>query len=153
LRVYLDACALNRLTDDQSQARIRTESEAVQQVLSLILMGKVEWKASRTLEVELLQNPDLSKRTDSLDLLSYAGPLPKASEQVLRRGRLLATAGYGIFDALHLAHAEETEVDALLTTDDRFVRQAARELGNPMIRVANPVEWIREVRIWLQSKQ
>jgi hypothetical protein len=58
LRVYLDACALNRLTDDQSQARIRTESEAVQQVLSLILMGKVEWKASRTLEVELIRNPD-----------------------------------------------------------------------------------------------
>jgi predicted nucleic acid-binding protein len=153
LRVYLDACALNRLTDDQSQARIRTESEAVQQVLSLILMGKVEWKASRTLEVELIQNPDLSKRTDSLDLLSYAGPLPKVSDQVLRRGRLLATAGYGAFDALHLAHAEETQVDALLTTDDRFVRQTIRGLGNPMIRVVNPVEWVREVRIWLQSKQ
>ncbi len=153
MRVYLDACALNRLTDDQSQARIRTESEAVQQVLSLILMGKVEWKASRTLEVELIQNPDLSKRKDSLDLLSYAGTLPKVSDRVLRRGRLLATAGYGAFDALHLAHAEEAQVDALLTTDDRFVRQTTRGLGNPMIRVVNPVEWVREVRIWLQSKQ
>jgi hypothetical protein len=65
----------------------------------------------------------------------------------------LATAGYGAFDALHLAHAEETQVDALLTTDDRFVRQTIRGLGNPMIRVVNPVEWVREVRIWLQSKQ
>ena len=116
-------------------------------------MGKMEWNASRTLEVELLQNPDLSKRRDSLDLLSYAGPLPKVNEQVPRRGRLLAAAGYGVFDVLHLAHAEEMQVDALLTTDDRFVRQAARGLGNPMIRVVNPIEWMQEVRIWLQSKQ
>jgi hypothetical protein len=112
LKVYLDACALNRLTDDQSQARTRGEAEAIGHILSFILRGEVEWKASRTLEVELLQNPDLSKRTDSLDLLSYAGPLPKASEQVLGRGRLLAATGYGVFDALHLAHAEEMQVDA-----------------------------------------
>lgn len=153
MRIYLDACSLNRLTDDQSQSRIRAESEAVQQILSLILMGKVEWKASRALEVELLQNPDLAKRADSLDLLSYAGTLPKMSEQVLRRGRLLGTLGYGIFGALYLAHAEEMQVDALLTTDDRFVRQAARRLGNPMIRVVNPLDWIEEVRVWLRAKQ
>ena len=153
LKIYFDACALNRLTDDQTQARIRAESEVVQQILSLILIGKMDWKASRTLEVELLQNPDLPKRTDSLDLLSYAGPFPKVSEQVLQRGRLLAREGYGVFDGLHLAHAEEMQVDALLTTDDRFVRQVARGLGNPMIRVVNPVEWLREVRLWLQPKQ
>jgi predicted nucleic acid-binding protein len=116
-------------------------------------MGKVEWKASRALEVELLQNPDLAKRADSLDLLSYAGTLPKMSEQVLRRGRLLGTLGYGIFGALYLAHAEEMQVDALLTTDDRFVRQAARRLGNPMIRVVNPLDRIEEVRVWLRAKQ
>jgi predicted nucleic acid-binding protein len=153
LRIYLDACSLNRLTDDQRQSRIRAVSEAVQQILSLILMGKVEWKASRALEVELLQNPDLAKRADSLDLLSYAGTLPKLSEEVLRRGRLLAKSGYGVFDALHLAHAEEMRVDALLTTDDRFVRQASRGLGNPTTRVVNPLDWIEEARVWLRAKQ
>jgi predicted nucleic acid-binding protein len=153
MRVYLDACALNRLTDDQSQARIRNESEAVQQVLGLILMGKLEWKASRALEVELLQNPNLVKRADSLDLLSHAGVLPRASEQVVQRGRLLAAIGYGVFDALHLAHAEEMKVDALLTTDDRFIRQAARGLGSPVTRVVNPIDWMEEVRVWLRAKQ
>jgi predicted nucleic acid-binding protein len=116
-------------------------------------MGKVGWKASRTLEVELLQNPDLAKRTDSLDLLSYAGSLPKVSEQVRQRGRQLAVAGYGVFDALHLAHAEEMKVDALLTTDDRFIRQVRRRLGSPSVRVVNPIEWIKEVQLWLQPKQ
>ena len=153
MKVYLDACALNRLSDDQSQPRVREESEAVQRILSFILMGKLVWKVSRALEFELLQNPDFAKRADSLDLLSYAGSLPKVSEQVIHRGRLLASAGYGVFDGLHLAHAEEMQVDALVTTDDRFIRQAARGLGKPMIKVVNPVDWIREVRIWLQPKQ
>jgi predicted nucleic acid-binding protein len=116
-------------------------------------MGKVAWKASRTLELELLQNPDVAKRTDSLDLLSYAGSLPKVSEQVRQRARQLAVAGYGVFDALHLAHAEEMQVDVLLTTDDRFIRQVRRRLGSPSVRVVNPVEWIKEVQLWLQPKQ
>lgn len=153
MRVYLDACALNRLSDGQSQPRIRVEAEAVEHVLGFILMGKVEWRASRTLEVELLQNPHLAKRRDSLELLSHAGSLPSPSEQVLQRGRLLAAAGYGVFDALHLAHGEEAEVDALLTTDDRFIRQAARGLGSPTVRVMNPVDWTREARQWLRTRQ
>jgi len=32
----LDVCCLNRLTDDQSQVRIREEAEAVEQVLRLV---------------------------------------------------------------------------------------------------------------------
>ena len=39
LRVYLDACCLNRLTDDQSQARIHNEAEAVEGVLRLVRDG------------------------------------------------------------------------------------------------------------------
>jgi predicted nucleic acid-binding protein len=152
LKVYLDACALNRLTDDQSQARIRTEAKAVEQILSFILMGKVEWTASRIIEVELLQNPDLAKRRDSLELLAHAGPLAMPGAQVLQRGMLLAAVGFGVFDALHLAHGEQLRVDALVTTDDRFVRQAARGLGNPLIRVVNPVDWVEEVRVWLRAK-
>jgi predicted nucleic acid-binding protein len=153
LKVYLDACVLNRLFDDQSQPRIRAEAEAVQQVLSLILLGNVEWMASRILALEHLQNPDVAKRQDSLDLLSHAGGFPVTSDAVRQRGRLLAAAGYGIFDALHLAQAEEMKVDALLTTDDRFMRLAGRGAGNPTVPVVNPVDWIKEVRLWLRAKQ
>jgi hypothetical protein len=46
LKIYLDACALNRLTDDQSQSRIHTEAEAVERVLHLVRKGEAEWKAS-----------------------------------------------------------------------------------------------------------
>jgi hypothetical protein len=33
LRLYLDACCLNRLTDDQSQSRVRNEAETVERIL------------------------------------------------------------------------------------------------------------------------
>jgi predicted nucleic acid-binding protein len=153
VKIYLDACALNRLTDDQSQPLIRAEAEAVEQVLRLVLADQVIWMASKVLESELLRNPDIAKRTDALELLFHAGTLPMLEEEALQRGRFLATAGYGVFDALHLAHAEEMRVYALLTTDDRFIRQAARGLGNPLIRVMNPIDWVEEVRIWLLSRQ
>jgi predicted nucleic acid-binding protein len=152
LRIYLDACALNRLSDDQSQSRIRAEAEAVEQIFGLILLGRVEWVASRVLEVELLQNPDLGKRADALELLSHAASVSLPSERVLDRGRLLARAGYGAFDALHLAQGEELRADVLLTTDDRFIRQAARGLGAPTVRVANPLDWFEEVREWLRMR-
>jgi len=59
------------------------------------------------------------------------------------RAKVLHAAGYGAFDALHLAHAEADGVEALLTTDDRFIKRAQRGLGNPLVRVVNPVDWLR----------
>jgi hypothetical protein len=58
----------------------------------------------------------------------------------------LEALGYGAFDALHLACAEQATVDVLLTTDDRFIKQVARRLGKPTIRVLNPVNWMQEMR-------
>ena len=57
----------------------------------------------------------------------------------------LAISGYGAFDALHLACAEQGFVDAFLTTDDRLIRQVGRGLGKPTMRVLNPVNWVQEV--------
>jgi predicted nucleic acid-binding protein len=58
----------------------------------------------------------------------------------------LEALGYGAFDALHLACAEQATVDVLLTTDDHFIKQVARRLGKPTIRVLNPVNWMQEMR-------
>jgi hypothetical protein len=52
--------------------------------------------------------------------------------------------GYGTFDALHLATAESAGADALLSTDDRFIKRASRGVANPRIPVKNPVLWIQE---------
>jgi predicted nucleic acid-binding protein len=68
----------------------------------------------------------------------------RLDEQIIQRAKELEALGYGPFDALHLSNAEAGAADALLTTDDRFMKRAARRIGLPSVRVLNPVEWLRE---------
>jgi predicted nucleic acid-binding protein len=144
VRIYLDACCLNRLTDDQSQSRIAEEAEAVERILRLLRDGAIEWLSSTVLKTETSNNPDAERRHEAEVLLSLATDTIPLDSEIIRRATELEDAGYGAFDALHLSSAEAAIADVLLTTDDRFVRQAGRGLGSPRVRVLNPVEWIRE---------
>jgi predicted nucleic acid-binding protein len=146
LIVYLDACALNRLTDDPSQMRVRLEAEAMELFFRHLMAGSVSWIASSILAAEIRRNPDTQRREDALGMLSFAAEFRLPNEEVAARARFLSTLGYDVFDALHLAIAESAKVDLLLTTDDRFLRQAGRGLGNPTIRVANPLDYVQEAK-------
>ena len=64
--------------------------------------------------------------------------------QIIQRAKELEAVGYGAFDALHLSSAEAGTAGVLLTTDDRFIKRAARGVGSPRVPVLNPVEWLRE---------
>src|SRR5947207_1349551 len=63
---------------------------------------------------------------------------------VIARAEELEFAGYGAFDSLHLACAEASGADVLLTTDDAFVRRAARGDGSPRLPVRNPLSWVQD---------
>jgi predicted nucleic acid-binding protein len=146
LIVYLDTCALNRLTDDPSQMRVRLEAEAMELFFRHLQAGMVFWTASSILEAEIRRNPDTQRRADALGMLPFATEFRLPNKEVAARARFLNALGYGNFDALHLAIAEHSKVDLLLTTDDRFLRQAGRGLGNPTIRVVNPLDYVQEVK-------
>jgi predicted nucleic acid-binding protein len=143
LKIYLDACALNRLSDDLAQPRIAAEAEAIETVFQMLFLGKAKWLASVTLVFEIESTPSQEKRNDMLGLLSYADELQPITPWVKQRAEILQAIGYGAADALHLAHAEAMEVDVLLTTDDRFLRKASRGEGDPGVLVSNPVNWLR----------
>jgi len=144
MRVYLDACCLSRLTDDQSQARIRVEAEAVERVLAGIRRGTVQLLTSEALEDEVRRNLSLERRVEAQTTLSLAATSIEIDEAIAFRAQSLVGLGYGPFDALHLAAAESAGADVLLTTDDRLLKRAARKLGNPRIPVRNPLSWIKE---------
>jgi hypothetical protein len=55
--------------------------------------------------------------------------------------------GFGTFDALHLASAEQGQADVFLTTDDVLLRRAGRCRNELHVRVQNPVSWHREVAL------
>jgi hypothetical protein len=145
MTVYLDARCVNRLTDDQSQRRIRAEAESIEAILGRVRQGKITWIISPVLTAEIQRSPQIERRRENGALLAMATDTIEVSERVLIRARQLEAAGYGGFDALHLACAEAGHVDVLLTTDDKFVKRAARGEGSPRIPVRNPVSWLEEM--------
>jgi len=144
-RIYLDACALSRLTDSPVQLRIVLEGAAVEKILLQARSGGLDWVASSFLAVELMRIPDAQRRANLLALLGLASRIQHQSPAIAARGKQLHALGYGRFDALHLAAAEEARCDWLLTTDDRFLRKAARGTGQPSVRVRNPLDYLKAV--------
>lgn len=145
MKIYLDACCLNRLTDDQDQSRIREESLAVERILKLVRDGTIQWVSSDALADEIGRNPDLERKLGNVALLALASEVIEENNQITHRAEALHTTGYGVFDALHLACAEAAQVDALLTTDDSFIQKASRGDGRPRIDVRNPLSWSQEI--------
>jgi predicted nucleic acid-binding protein len=144
VKIYLDSCCLNRLTDDPKQTRIRAEAEVVERVLKLVRDGVVEWISSDALIDEVDRNPGMERKLANAALLALASNVIETDNQIADRARWLHGLGYGVFDALHLASAEAARVDVLLTTDDDFVRKASRGDGRPRVAVRNPLSWSRE---------
>jgi predicted nucleic acid-binding protein len=146
MKVYLDACCLGRLTDDQTQARIREEAEAVELILGLVQKHSTQWIASEALWDEVRRNPSEERRLECETLMVLVSETVRIDGAIAQRAKQLASIGYGAYDALHLAAAESAAADVLLSTDDRFIKQAARGDGNPRVLVRNPVFWLKEQR-------
>jgi predicted nucleic acid-binding protein len=146
MRIYFDACCVNRLTDDHSQDRVRREAEAIEELIGFSASESNSWVGSVVLEAEISRNPDSDRREDAQALLAFIKQVVKLSDRIVSRARDLQGAGFSEFDALHLACAEEAQVDIFLTTDDRLIRMANREPDKLAIRVLNPVSFLDEVQ-------
>lgn len=141
-RVYLDACCLSRPYDDQSQERIRFETDALWYVFGLHQHGDVHWVSSQAVIDELLQNKDEKKRAKALELARRANETLNMTESMAARASSLASVGVTGIDALHLAAAEHGQCAMLLTTDDRFIRRAKVLHPPRSVKVQNPVVWV-----------
>lgn len=143
--VYFDACCLNRPFDDQSQARIRLETEATEHLLRAVEAGRLLWVASDALFYEILKCPEESRRTAVLALCTRATERVASDKVAMQRARALRLHGLRDLDALHLACAERGSVEVLVTTDDAFVAAAGRLTHASGTRVMNPVVYALEV--------
>jgi predicted nucleic acid-binding protein len=143
--IYLDTCALIRLFDEGSQARVRAESHAVQEFLIHASQRTVGWVVSEVLEAGIMDRRHTDRHPELLELFKSSAEWIIMTDEAFRRADFLEKLGYGAFDALHLACAEQALVDGLLTTDDRLIRRVQRGLGKSTIRVENPVDWNRRL--------
>jgi predicted nucleic acid-binding protein len=142
--VYIDVCCLNRPFDDQTQDRIRLESEAVLLILARVERGELAWISSDVIAAEIRKTPDPDRRDRLVALVKAAERVVEFNEVIEARAAEIAPLGFKAFDDLHLASAEAAGADLLLTTDDRLLRAAGRSAEHLRVQVVNPLDWLRE---------
>ncbi len=140
--IYLDACCLNRPFDDQAQARVKLESEAVLIILGYVATGAWDWVSSELVDLEISMAP--LDRARKIGLLGSPGETVFIEQEQIHRAKELEAAGFRAADALDVACAESAFADVLLTTDDKLLKAAQRAPGL-RVTVDNPVTWLREV--------
>ena len=145
MKIYLDVCCLNRPFDDQTQARVRLEAQAVLAILDRVSEGKWEWVSSEAVDLEISKAPDKEQGDRVHFLMGVISRTASIEDREAKRARQLEALGFHAFDVLHIACAESAQVDVLLTTDDRFLGVARRVKDILQVRVANPLQWLEEM--------
>ena len=143
-KIYLDVCCLNRLYDDQTQLRIRLESEAISEILVNCQLGKWELIISTVIESEISQTPLQTRKEKVTESLSIGKSKILLTQSILTRAKQLTIFSFKKYDALHVACAEG-HADIFLTTDDRLIRKSITYKNQLNIIVANPVIWLLEI--------
>ena len=141
MTVCLDNCAFNRPFDDQSQLRIRLESEAKLAIQAQIRDGELELIWSYVLDYENEANPFPERRWRIGEWREFASRTIVESENLLAAATGVSQKGLKKLDSLHLACALEGKSDLFFTTDDGILKKRDRIDG---IKILNPVEFITQ---------
>ena len=143
LLIYMDCCCLNRSTDDQTQDKIRIETDAIIGILFKCFYGSWKLIGSDVVEYEIMKTPDLNKQNKALNLYSVKKEKIELTGAIEERAIEVQKYGLKPFDSLHFASAEYRKVDVLLTVDKDFVKYSKKI--NSILRVENPINWFMEV--------
>jgi len=140
VRVYLDTSTLNRIFDNQSQARIYLEATSVLVIFSLIEKQIVDIVSSDILLFENSKNPYNERNIFVGSVLKMAKSFQALNTKILKRAQELETDGIKGLDALHLACAEGLNVDYFITCDDKIIKKYCGK-----IEIKTPVEFITNI--------
>lgn len=139
MKIYLDNCSFNRPFDDQSQIRIRLESEAKLYIQERIKSGLLQLIWSYILDFENMHNPFEERKSAIQKWQKIAEIAVEESSNVLKRAELFFSIGIKSKDALHLACAVEGQAEYFLTTDDLILRKVSSQTD---IKAVNPIEFL-----------
>jgi len=142
MRVYLDNCCFNRPFDDQTQTRVRLETEAKLDIQQRIKDQKIELAWSYMLDYENVANPFEEQREAIARWKNAAVADVEETAVVLQQAREIVDRGVRANDALHVACAMAAGCDFFLTTDDLVVKRL-RGFGG--IVVMGPTQFVIEV--------
>lgn len=123
MRIYLDLCCFNRPYDDQTQARIRLETEAKILLQQKIKDAECELVWSAALDFECSKNPFDERRHAILQWRKLAICNVMSDTEVADKAEELVHQGLGVYDAFHAASALAGKADLFVTTDDRLLKR------------------------------
>ena len=142
MKIYLDNCCFNRPFDDQSQIRIRLETEAKLEIQADIQDGIFELVWSYILEAENMVNPFEERKKAIQDWKRYSSMVVKEEEKILGKATQLNHAGLRSKDALHIACAVLARCKYFITTDDKIINKQSLITGLSLI---DPIGFIKEI--------
>lgn len=138
MKIYLDVCCFNRPFDDQSQLRVRLESEAKLAVQERIRSGHIQLGWSYMMDFENEANPYEERRLSIASWRGMATSDVSQSPGILTLAKELNERGFKSKDALHLACAIESGCEAFLTSDDGVLKKQDLTSG---IEILNPIDY------------
>lgn len=144
MRIYLDSCTIQRPLEDQTQPRIRVETEAVMAVLMAAEVGDIVLLNSEALEYETARIPNAQRRTEADAILALARERLEITDEAEALALILENGGISPMDVLHLALASTARADCFVTCDDKLLRKAS-VLTNIHCRVVSVLNLFAEI--------
>ena len=145
MKIYMDLCCLYRPFDDQSQARVALESQAVVLILEKVDRGEHALCNSAALVVENSLSPKIQVRLEIETLLDRADIWISHDKAIDERAAELRKLGFKEFDAYHIAAAETAGCDRVVTCDDHFLKATRRNAAKIGVAVTDPIRLVSEV--------
>ena len=142
MKIYLDNCCFNRPFDDQSQIRIRIETEAKLKIQEEVRSGKIQLIWSYILDYENNRNPYIERKVRINGWKKYALQEIEENPEVLKAANVLNKFGIQKIDSLHIACAAFSKCDYFLTTDDKILQRGEHI---DYIKINDPIGFIKEV--------
>lgn len=110
MKLYLDNCCFNRPFDDQSQLRIRLESEAKLKIQEEIRATRFQLAWSYILDYENSKNPFQERKIRINGWRKYAFLNVDESLELLKIANSLNQMGLQKIDSLHIACAIQSKM-------------------------------------------
>ncbi|MCD7824327.1 MAG: PIN domain-containing protein [Oscillospiraceae bacterium] len=141
VKVYLDCCCYCRPFDDLSQAQVNDEYISILRVIDLRWRGIICIVGSTALKNEIEKIGDPSRRLDVYDSFSSnINEVVTLTDGIKSHAyQIQAESNIQPYDSLHIACAEESGADFMLTTDYKLIKMASRL--DLKVKVMNPKDF------------
>ena len=142
MRIYLDNCCFNRPYDDQSQPRVRFETQAKLHIQRMVFEREIELVWSYVLKFENSRNPFEAKKQAVARWELLSSSFVSMSDEIVANAEEITTTGVKSTDALHVACAIAGNCDYFITVDKRLLTYK-----DSRINICNPIEFFNQIEI------